>query len=411
MKRTTTKDFIEKSKLKHLDRYDYSIVEYINSNTKVKIICKEHGIFEQYPLNHTKGSGCPSCKGLKKLSTKDFIEKSLKIHNSNSKYNYSLVRFENNDSKIDIICENHGLFQQRVSSHLSGNGCNKCKNDSRRNKDIFIEKSNIKHNYKYDYSLVNYQTTNQKVKIICKDHGIFEKTPKNHINGQGCKSCLKITTEKFIKISNLKHNNKYDYSLTKYKHSLKNVIIICPIHGVSEQLPTSHLRGNGCQECGKLGYNNDEYINIVNLKHNYKYNYDELVYKGSSEKINIICPIHGKFKQRSSDHIKGHGCSKCGDKYGIKENKWLDSFNVKQRQVRIGKYIVDGYDTLTNTIYEFNGDFWHGNPNVYNSLDINRVSKKTFGELYENTINKEKELISLGYNVISIWESEYRKKN
>ena len=107
--------------------------------------------------------------------------------------------------------------------------------------------------------------------------------------------------------------------------------------------------------------------------------------------------------------MTGNGCNQCGNTSLI-ENQWLDSINVKQRQVRIGKYIVDGYDTLTNTIYEFNGDFWHGNPNIYNSLDINRVSKKTFGELYENTINKEKELISLGYNVISIWESEYKKE-
>jgi len=89
MKRNTTKDFIEKSILKHSDTYDYSLVEYRNSNTKVVIICKEHGVFEQYPLNHTRGSGCPSCKGLKKLSTKDFIEKSQKIHNN--QYNYSLV--------------------------------------------------------------------------------------------------------------------------------------------------------------------------------------------------------------------------------------------------------------------------------------------------------------------------------
>jgi len=345
MKRNTTKDFIEKSILKHSDSYDYSLVEYRNSNTKVKIICREHGIFEQYPLNHTRGSGCSSCKGLKKLSTKDFIEKSLKIHNG--LYNYSLVKLENNDSKIEIICKEHGIFLQRVSSHLRGNGCNKCKNDGRRTENyIFIEKSNLKHNNKYDYSLVEYKTTNTKIKIICPNHGVFEKTPKNHINGQGCRKCKYISEKDFIDECKLVHKNKYDYSL--------------------------------------------------------------VVYKNTGHKITIICPNHGPFEQRAGDHMTGNGCNQCGNTSLI-ENQWLDSINVKQRQVRIGKYIVDGYDTLTNTIYEFNGDFWHGNPNIYNSLDINRVSKKTFGELYENTINKEKELISLGYNVISIWESEYKK--
>lgn len=406
MKRTTTKEFIEKSKLKHSDIYDYSIVNYINSNTKVKIICKKHGMFEQYPLNHTRGSGCPSCKGVKKLSTKDFIEKSLKIHNN--KYNYSLVKFENNDSKINIICKEHGIFQQRVSSHLSGNGCNKCKNDNRRtDKDIFIEKSNLKHNNIYDYSLVEYKTTNKKVKIICKEHGVFEKTPKSHYK-QGCPKCSIITTEKFIEISKNKHNNKYDYSLVKYEHSLKNVKIICSIHGIFEQIATSHIRGSGCQECGKLGFSNIEFISMANLKHNNKYEYSKNSYEGLINKITIICPNHGIFQQRAGDHLRGRGCKICGDKYGIKEKNWLDSLDIKERQVRIDKYIVDGYDPITNTIYEFNGDYWHGNPKLYKEYDMNKSCKKTFGELYENTISKEKELISLGYNVISIWESDYK---
>ena len=139
-------EFIEKSIKIHENKFDYSKVEYFGTHTKVCIICPEHGEFYQTPSNHLSGKECLKCsykkRGHKMTQEKgQFIEKSLKIHNSNSKYNYSLVRFENNDSKIDIICENHGLFQQRVSSHLSGNGCNKCKNDSRRNKDIFIETS------------------------------------------------------------------------------------------------------------------------------------------------------------------------------------------------------------------------------------------------------------------------------
>jgi G:T-mismatch repair DNA endonuclease (very short patch repair protein) len=76
----------------------------------------------------------------------------------------------------------------------------------------------------------------------------------------------------------------------------------------------------------------------------------------------------------------------------------------------VSKYIVDGYDPITNTIYEFNGDFWHGNPSKYKKFDINPISGKTFGELYKKTLEKEDNLKKLGYNVISIWESDYLKE-
>ena len=93
------------------------------------------------------------------------------------------------------------------------------------------------------------------------------------------------------------------------------------------------------------------------------------------------------------------------------EGKWLDDIGIEieNRQYKIGKYIVDGYNPSTNTIYEFNGDFWHGNPNKYNSSDINPQTKCSFGDLYRKTLNKEKALLKRGYNVISIWESDYKK--
>lgn len=91
------------------------------------------------------------------------------------------------------------------------------------------------------------------------------------------------------------------------------------------------------------------------------------------------------------------------------EKCWLDSLHIckSNRQVRIGKYIVDGYDPTTNTIYEFLGDYWHGNPKIYKPFEYNKKVGKTFGELYENTIKRNEELELLGYNVVFMWESEY----
>jgi hypothetical protein len=60
-KRLTNEEFIEKAKLVHEDKYDYSKVQYINTSTKVCIICPEHGEFWQTPNSHLFGAGCPTC--------------------------------------------------------------------------------------------------------------------------------------------------------------------------------------------------------------------------------------------------------------------------------------------------------------------------------------------------------------
>jgi len=110
------------------------------------------------------------------------------------------------------------------------------------------------------------------------------------------------------------------------------------------------------------------------------------------------------------------GCPHCCSNISKSEIKWLNILNIPAdcRNVYLklpnGKtYKPDAYDPTTNTVYEFNGDYWHGNPNKFKSSDINARNKKTFGELYINTIKKEAELKSFGYNVISIWESEFNE--
>jgi len=127
MKRLTTEQFIEKAKAIHSDKYDYSLVEYKNNRTKVKIICHEHGIFEQRSDSHLRGQGCSKCKGggKKKLTTEEFIKKAKNIHGD--KYDYSLVEYKNNKTKVKIICPIHDVFEQRPGSHLKGCDCPKCK--------------------------------------------------------------------------------------------------------------------------------------------------------------------------------------------------------------------------------------------------------------------------------------------
>jgi len=140
----------------------------------------------------------------KKTGLSKFIEKSIKKHGY--KYSYENVFFINCKEKVKIICKIHGEFEQRPDSHVFGNGCKKCAAEkSSINKTSntleFVKKAKRIHVDTYDYSLVDYKRCDSKVKIICKEHGIFEQTPKYHLEGYKCPNCFKITTDEFIKKS------------------------------------------------------------------------------------------------------------------------------------------------------------------------------------------------------------------
>ena len=128
-KKKTTNQFIEEAKKIHNDKYDYSKVEYINTETKVCIICKQHGEFWQKPYKHLQGQGCIKCAreldSKRKMKNKDFfIEKAQNIHNG--KYDYSKVEYKGIKNKSIIICPIHGEFKQALGNHLEGKGCPIC---------------------------------------------------------------------------------------------------------------------------------------------------------------------------------------------------------------------------------------------------------------------------------------------
>lgn len=143
--------FIEKAKLIHGDRYDYSLVEYVKATNNISINCYKHGMFNQTPNIHlSRKAGCPKCAGLGK-DTNQFIEESRLIHGN--KYDYSISYYQGPKNKVDIICDNHGLFSQQPNSHLRGQGCPKCK--SSKGENIirnFLKENNINFKEQYKFS-------------------------------------------------------------------------------------------------------------------------------------------------------------------------------------------------------------------------------------------------------------------
>lgn len=202
----------------------------------------------------------------------------------------------------------------------------------------FVEKSTIIHNNKFDYSLSNWKRNKEKIEIICPKHGSFWQTAANHLQGNGCRDCREDNrylirqqdTIQFIEKAKEVHGDLYDYSESIYEHGDKLIIIICPIHGKFEQKPRKHIEGCGCQKCGKISIitklsnrrSQIKYVDFIKSSEtifDYKYDYSNVHdYKSMSEKVEIICPIHGKFLQRPATHIRGHGCLPCShDKTGM----------------------------------------------------------------------------------------------
>ena len=192
-------EFIIKARKIHGDKYDYSKVKYVNNITKICIICLEHGEFWQIPSNHLRGFGCKKCSG-NFLDKNIFIEKAKQTHGD--KYDYSKIDYKNNHTKVIIICPEHGEFHQNPSSHLKGVGCPKCNGGVKFTQEEFLKKSKEVHNDKYDYSKVEYKNCNTKVCIVCPEHGEFLQSPNKHLRGQKCPKCsgvAKSNTDEFIK--------------------------------------------------------------------------------------------------------------------------------------------------------------------------------------------------------------------
>lgn len=212
----------------------------------------------------------------KRMTKEQFIKKAREIHGN--KYDYSLVQYKNNKTKVKIICPIHGIFLQSANVHLSNHGCLDCSNDEKTwTKNDFIKKSKDVHDNMYDYSLVEYKSAKMKVKIICQKHGVFEQEAYAHIRGQGCPKCAneKISknnssnTEEFILKAMKIHNGRYNYDLVDYKNQYDKVLIKCAIHGIFEQKPSTHLQGCGCPLCsrskGELIIK--DYLDSINIKY------------------------------------------------------------------------------------------------------------------------------------------------
>ena len=265
-----------------------------------------------------------------------------------------------------------------------------------------------RHGCRYSYDKFVYVNKETRVTITCPIHGDFEQFPFNHTKGAGCEKCAreaqKGCTESFIQKARAVHGeHTYDYTETVYKSTKDQVTIRCPLHGAFNRTANSHLNGCGCNRCawdtrglaGRLSQ--EQFIQSASKRHGNLYDYSETFYTRTDLPITIICSKHGRFIQTAHTHLyQGCGCPKCAkNKFSIMAAKWLE-YRAKQDSIHIehamnegehwirhpsGKmFQFDGYDAANRHVFEFLGDFWHGNPAMYTPDDVNAKNKRKMGE-------------------------------
>lgn len=305
------------------------------------------------------------------------------------------------------------------------------------NTSAFINRSVELWGTTYDYSLVRYIDTVHKVRIICRVHGEFEQLPSNHYK-YGCASCgrkLNVRNNQlkercrreFVEKATRVHANKYTYLRSDYSDAVTKVVVTCTTHGDFNVSPNNHLRGKGCPTCGfesarlsKVKSFDEHHLQFKAI-YGDRYEYSSVAWSGSSTPISVICKHHGVFRIIPYLHAQGRECPSCSNQYSKISIEWLSymeivygttirhALNGGEFRIPNTRYKADGYSEERGLLFEFQGDFWHGNPALYEPNAMNRKCGVSFGELYSKTNAKLGVIRDQGYIIVTCWESDWIK--
>lgn len=386
MEKLNIETFIKRANEKHNHKFDYSRAVYINSSTKVEIICPVHGSFLQKPNDHLRGVGCAACSGIRRLTTEEFIRRSKEHYPD---YDYSNSVYVNNLTKVIVRCPTHGEFLTNPKDHYSGkSGCPKCKRSNigqltRSDLTKFVNKAITLHGNVYDYSSFEYLGSKAKSTIKCNIHGDFLMAPNNHLVGQGCPKCgiekrrksSAVDYEEFIIRANEKHNSRFLYETTNWENLDSEVYVTCPEHGKFLTTGNLHLRTHGCPQCAmeigaqRLVVPKEKFLELAYEKYGDKYSYENLDYQGMVEPGSITCKEHGDWTANLSRFIHmGIECPECTGAGRSRFEKELvnyistlvpDQVLVNSHPDFMGKNELDIFIPSRNFAIEFNGSYWH----------------------------------------------------
>ena len=331
-----------------------------------------------------------------------FLEKARSTHG----YRYSYPNLSDVVMQKDIInvMYNDIVYEQRVLKHLKGSRPEQ--KQIRKTTEQFISESKLVWFDKYDYSLTEYVSAKNKVKIIYDDI-VYEQYPNSHLVGYPVEGFLNQSI--FLQKAKRKWGDKYDYSLVEFKNSNTKIKVILDGE-IYEQTAHNHLKY--APERVLKRKTTEQFIKESNIIHDNKFNYDKTEYVKNQIKVTITCPIHGDFTQRPLSHLQGNGCSNCNESKGEKEiAKFLNKYDInydRQHKFSDCKNIFqlpfDFYIPSIRTCIEFDGEqhflplSFFGGQEALDKLKINDKIKSDYCE--DNYIS----LIRIRYDQIDdIW--------
>ncbi|MFW6219651.1 MAG: hypothetical protein ACOC33_02280 [bacterium] len=267
----------------------------------------------------------------------------------------------------------------------------------------FLDDVKKVHGDKYEYP-ENYVNAKTKIKIICKIHGGFFQTPKDHLKGKGCPMCgrnIKKTHNEFLDDVKKVHGDKYEYP-ENYVNAKTKIKIICKIHGEFYQTPDNHInKEKGCPKCGNIDRKNtkliykdkEEVLKKFKIIHNNEYEYPKFAFTKANDLIDIICPKHGHFQKSVFFHLKGKGCPKCVNRVRKTNEEFINEAN----KMHLNYYTYDNFNYINNRTKSIitcskHGDFFqtpkdHLNGNGCPKCRLSKGEKKIMEILENHKIN------------------------
>lgn len=396
MKRSR-EQFILEARQVHGWKYDYSKVEYVNNNTKVCIVCPEHGEFWQTPHNHLAKHGCRECSNKatsdrNSLSKHEFLSRANQIHNNRFIYT-NIDTYKNKSSIIEFTDTLTGKkYKQVASSHLDGHTPFGKTWDTRRERfnENFLTKIHEKYDGIYDLSKIKYVNNKTKICVVCKQHGEFYVHPETFLNGKTkCPKCRKIDNENYnLSIECVtKKLEKYDniVEVLSVSKNNKNILVTyrCSNDGI-QTCSLNYLLRNGCKKCkenNKAKKIVDNFIEKARKIHGNKYDYSKVEYSSGKSKVCIICPEHGEFWQSRENHLKGEKCKECAkNDRNFKNTKTKEEFITNAIKIWGNKFdysMVEYVDAKTKVciVCPIHGEFWQTPSNHLSGYDCYECSK------------------------------------
>lgn len=278
-----------------------------------------------------------------------------------------------------------------------------------------------------------YKGRHTKILFQCHAGHQYLTTPNNALRSSGCLVCSgkgakthKQFVDELAALNEIRDRKVYVDDGSTYTDAFTQMTFVCDLGHKWVTTPSNIINSkHTCRTCaGKVKKSHSQFVQEMKTARPDVSIKEGQTYITAHTKMSFVCEKQHVWEARPVDLLLGGGCPHCVKKgYSRKCVNWLKSIEAQtgcriQHAEQGGEFLIpdtpfyaDGWCRETNTVYEFYGDVYHGNPTLFSEGDRCHPYNKqiTAGTLYRRTLEREQQIRDLGYNVVSIWESEYDK--